>query len=101
MPKPIALDKPECKFPGPSEVGVSLASPLCFSSVIPHAQRLQLCEFLPFSPIAELCVLGCSECEIPSLSVVTEAWNLLLYATAWFVVSLNMTVQVSANTTAG
>ena len=40
-------------------------------------------------------MVECSEHEIPALSVVAGAWNRLLCATVWFVVSLNMTIQVS------
>lgn len=106
MPKTIALEKAGCEsFRSPSLPGRRQQafpwSPLCFCSAIPTPPEAATFQILPLSPTAELCVLGCSEHEIPALSVVAGAWNLLLCATVWFVVSLNMTVQVSASTTAG
>lgn len=91
-PKPIALEKAECEsFRSPSLPGrIQQAfpwSPLCFCSAIPTPSEAATFQILPLSPAAELCVLGCSEHEIPALNVVAGAWNLLLCATVWFVVS--------------
>lgn len=75
--------------------------PLYFCSVIPTFPEASTFQIFPSCPTADLCVLGCSGHEIPALRAAAGAWNVFLYSTVWFVASLNVMIQFSANATVG
>lgn len=73
-PEPTVPDKAKSfRSPRPNTAVISLlflSLPLCLFPMLPEAATC---------PTADLCVLGCSEHEIPALSAVAGAWNVSLH----------------------
>lgn len=98
--KTTALDKAKSfRSPKTNTAVISLLFPSV--STVLLLCNLRNFQIFPLCPVADLCVLGCSEHEIPALGAVAGAWNVFLYTTVWFVVSLHVMTQFSANATVG